>query len=170
MRLTKVLILLISISMLNACGFKMRTAVDLPEAMKKIYLQGASSKLRNAFKSYLISSKGQLVGDPKKAGIIVNILEEKIYRRSVSLSARGKSTEYQINYYLIYELRDNNDEVLVPEQTLEIIKDYYDNQVDVIAKDIEGNLMQDEIYRQAVRGMVDKARFELKKIELQPKS
>jgi len=168
MHLYKVLILLISMSILNACGFHLRSAVDLPEAMKKIYLQDASAKLQGAFKKSIRSSKGELVANPQQAGIIVNILEEEIDRRSISLSSRGKSTEYEINYYLTYELRDSEDKLLIPEQTIEIIKDYYDNQVDVIAKDIEGNLIRDEIYREAVRRMIDKARFELKKVDLQP--
>lgn len=168
MRLYKILILLICLGLLNACGFKMRGEIDLPEEMKKIYLEGASSQLKNAFSQSIRSSKGEIVSSKKQAGIIVNILEEELDRRSISLSSRGKSTEYELNYYLIYELRDDKENIVVPEKTIEIIKDYFDNQTDVIAKGIEGDIIREEIYQQAVRRIIDKTRFELKKAKLQP--
>ncbi len=170
MRLTKVIILLSCLGLLNACGFKMRGEIDLPEAMKKIYLDGASGKLQTAFRQSIKASKGTMVRSKDQAGIIINILEEEFDRRTISLSSRGRSTEFELNYYLIYELRDAEENILVPEQTVEIIKDYFDNQSDVIAKDIEGNIIRDEIYHQAVRRIIDKTRFDLKKLELKPET
>lgn len=157
------LTLVMLMAQLTACGFKFPTAVDLPKPMRKINIKGASTELRSAFATVIKRANGELVPE-KQADIVVDILEEDLEQRVVSLNSSGNSTEFELNYYVIYELHDSENNILVPEQSLEIIKDFFNNQVDVIAKDVEGNIIRGEIYQQAVQQIIDRSRFELKKI------
>ena len=161
-----ILTVLISLVMLASCGYKLRGAVDLPESMKKINIVGASTSLMTEFRKSIISSEGTIVDSGQEAGLTIKIVKERMDKRVLSLSSRGKSTEFELNYVVIYELQDPGGKLVIPEQTIEIIKDYFNDQRDVVAKSIEEGVIRNEIYRQAVRRIVDKARFELKKVEL----
>ena len=62
---------------------------------------------------------------------------------------------------LTYELVDAKGNVLSARQPIEIKREYYNNQLAVIAKDNEETVIRNEMYQQAVRTMVNRARVAL---------
>lgn len=144
--------------LLSACGFHLRGAVDLPEGLKKVYLAGASMPLREQFGKVLRAASGELAAGPESASVVVNIIGESNDQRALSLSARGRSNELELSYRLRYAVVKTDGSVLLENQPIEIKREYFNNQQDIVAKDNEQQTIRNEMLQQAVRMMVDRIR------------
>jgi LPS-assembly lipoprotein len=147
-------LVLMLVLMLTACGYHLRGAFDLPKGLKKVYLQGASTQLREQFGKTLQGSSGQLVNSAETAEIFVKVFDADIKQRSVSLSAGGRSNEFELHYHLEYDLRDAANKPLLTREPVDIRREYFNSQQDIIAKDNEEGVIRTEMYQQAVRSIL----------------
>jgi len=155
--------LLITVLFISACGYHLRGSIDLPEELKRIYVQGASGQLNKIMKKTLKSSGGTIVDKVQQAGIVVAIVKEKMDRRVLSLSSTGRANEYQITYTLNFNLLDAKGNSLTELQHLEINRDYFNDQEQILAKNIEEQIIRDEIYRKAVQSIINRSRIALER-------
>ncbi|WP_241674422.1 LPS assembly lipoprotein LptE [Candidatus Methylobacter oryzae] len=147
--------------LLSACGYHLRGAFQLPENMKKVYVEGGSEPLREQFRQIIKASSAQLGSSREGAAIVIKIFNEDFNRRVLSLSTRGKSNEFELVYRLDYELANARDTLLTERQSVEISREYYNDQQFVIAKDNEEATIRTEMYQQAVHAIVNRARVVL---------
>ncbi len=147
--------------LLSACGYHLRGAFQLPENMKKVYVEGGSESLREQFRQVIKASSAQLASSREGAAIVIKIFDEDFNRRVLSLSTRGKSNEFELVYRLDYELANAGDALLTERQPVEIRREYYNDQQFVIAKDNEEAMIRSEMYQQAVHTIVNRARVVL---------
>lgn len=160
---SKVTLLILLTLALSACGYRLQGTVDLPHEIDKVFLEGASGQLRDHFSRTLRSSPVRLVDSPAQAKLVVKTLNERLDRRVLSLNSIGKANEFELNYKYEYELLDNRGAVLARNQLVEIIREYYNDQEAVIAQAQEEQVIVSEMYRQAVRSILDRARTQLHK-------
>lgn len=151
--------------LLTACGYHLRGAIQLPEALQKIYVRGASAELTNAIARTFRSASGELVATAAEAGMILNVINEDYQRRTISIDSSGYSNEYDLVYRLTFDLLDNQGVVLISAQTIEVSRSYFNEQSSntVLSKGNEEAVLRKELYSQAVRSVIDRARAELKK-------
>lgn len=149
--------ILILALLVSACGYHLRGSLDLPKGMKNVYLEGGSAQLREQFKRAMEISSVQLSSSPENAGIIVRIFDEDSRRRVLSLSSGGIANDFELSYRFDYELLDAKNKVLTPRQPIEIKREYYNDQLAIIAKGNEEAVIRDEMYQQAVRTVVNRA-------------
>jgi len=161
----KNIFLLILIVSISACGYQLRGKIDLPEGLKSIYLQGGSSQLKKVIKKTLRSSGGQLVDAIGDAGLIIDIVKEKMDRRVMSLSSTGRANEYELIYKLDFTLLDKEGKALSKLQRIEISKHYFNNQDEVLGKNNEEEVIRDEMYRKSVQSIVNRSRIVLENLE-----
>jgi LPS-assembly lipoprotein len=133
----------------------------LPVELKKVYLVGGTAQLHEQFAQIMKASSGKLLSSPAEAGIVVKIIDEDFRRRALSLSSRGKSNEFELLYHLEYELTNSKNTVLTERVPLDIKREYFNDQQDIMAKDSEESVMRKEMYEQAVRSIVNRARVVL---------
>ena len=145
--------------LLSACGYHLRGALELPANLKNVYVEGGSAPLLDQFKQTMKSTSTQLTSSRKGAGLVIKVFNEDFSRRVLSLSSRGKSNEFELLYRLDYELANANDAKMMERQTVEIRREYYNDQQFVIAKDNEENVIRNEMYQQAVNSIVNRARM-----------
>lgn len=107
------------------------------------------------------TSSAQLVSSRKGAGIVIKIFNEDFNRRVLSLSERGKTNEFELVYHLDYEFANAADVSLMERQTVEVRREYYNDQQYIIAKDNEEAVIRNEMYQQAVQNIVNRARVVL---------
>ena len=157
--LTKKTAVLIMAFLLSACGYHLRGALELPANLKNVYVEGGSAPLLDQFKQTMKSTSTQLTSSRKGAGLVIKVFNEDFSRRVLSLSSRGKSNEFELLYRLDYELANANDAKMMERQTVEIRREYYNDQQFVIAKDNEENVIRNEMYQQAVNSIVNRARM-----------
>ncbi len=159
--LIKKSVFLIMALLLTACGYHLRGALDLPAGMNNVYLEGGSAQLRDQFNRAMEISSVPLASSPETAGIIVKIFNEDSQSRILSLGSGGTANDFELSYRFDYELVDAKNKVLSARQPIEIKREYYNNQVAVIAKSNEEAVIRNEMYQQAVRTIVNRARVAL---------
>ena len=147
--------------LLSACGYHLRGALELPAGLKNVYLEGGSGQLQEQFNSAMKTSSVGIASSPETAGMIVRIFNEDNQRRVLSLSSSGAANNFELEYRFDYELVDSQNKVLMPRQSVEIKREYYNDQVAVIAKGNEETVIRNEMYQQAVRSIVNRARVAL---------
>ncbi len=157
--------ILILFLLMSACGYHLRGSINLPEGLQKVYLQGGSAQLRNSMSSTLKSSGGKLVGNIQEAAVVIKVVKEKMRRNVLSLSSTGRANEYELNYFLDYILLNLKGKPLTKTQTIEINRDYFNDQEDILGKNNEELVIREEIYNQAVYSLVNRTRIVLEKSE-----
>jgi len=157
--------LLVSLLFMAACGYHLRGSIDLPEGLKSIFLQSASSQLKKIAKRSLRSSGGQLVNNAQQAGIVVQVVKERMDRRVLSLSSKGRANEYELTYFLDFMLLDTEGNSLAEKQKIEISRDYFNDQAEILGKNNEEGVIREEMYRQAVQSIINRSRIVLEKAE-----
>ena len=160
MLINKLVILAFAL-LLSACGYHLRGALELPAGLKNVYLAGGSSQLQEQFNSVMKLSSVPLASSPEAAGIIVKIFNEDSQRRVLSLNSAGAANDFELGYSFDYELVDSKNKVLMARQPMEIKREYYNDQLAVLAKGNEEELIRNEMYQQAVRSIVNRARVAL---------
>ncbi|MBE0471322.1 MAG: hypothetical protein IBX55_17650 [Methyloprofundus sp.] len=163
--ITKKSVVFMLMFLLTACGYHLRGAIELPEALQKIYVRGASAELSNAIAVTFRSASGELVATAAEAGMILNVINEDYQRRTISIDSSGYSNEHDLVYRLTFDLLDNQGAVLISAQTIEVSKSYFNTQSSdtVLSKGNEEAVLRKELYSQAVRSVIDRARAKLKK-------
>ena len=159
--LIKKIFILMTMVYTTACGFHLRGALDMPSGFKNVYLEGGSEKFRDQFKRVMETSSVQVTNSPANAGLIVHIFNEENKRQILSLSSGGAANEFELDYSVEYEILDANNKVLLARESFDTKREYFNNQQAVIAKDNEEMTIRDEMYQQAVRGIVNRARVAL---------
>lgn len=152
--------------LLSACGYHLRGAFELPAGLKNIFLDGGSAPLQAQFKKAMDLSSIPIAASAETAGIVIRIFDENSQRRVLSLAATGVANDFELGYQMEYEIVDGKDNVLMPRQPLEIKREYYNDQLATIAKESEETTIKNEMYLQAVRTIVNRAKSV---IEAKPK-
>ena len=156
--LTKKSVILIAALLLSACGYHLRGAFELPSGLKNVFLDGGSPQLQEQFKRAMDLSSVPLASSADKAGIIVKIANEDSQRRVLSLGSTGVANDFELGYRFDYEIVDAQNKVLLGQQPVEIKREYYNDQLAIIAKDNEEAVIRNEMYQQAVRTVVNRAK------------
>lgn len=164
MKQIKYTLLLASLLMFSACGYHLRSSLDLPKELKTVYIEGASGQLRNILKKSLRSSVAKLVNHASEAGIVIKVVKEKMRNHVLSLNASGRANEYELYYVLDFLLLDAKGNVLTETQSIEITRDYFNNQEELLGKYNEEQVIRDEMYYQAVSIMLNRSRIVLKQM------
>ena len=157
MLIKKSVIVLIAL-LLSACGYHLRGAFELPTGLKNIFLDGGSAPLQVQFKKAMDLSSIPIAGSAETAGIVIRIFDENSQRRVLSLASTGVANDFELAYRMEYEIVDAKDNVLMARQPLEIKREYYNDQLAIIAKESEEIIIKNEMYQQAVRTIVNRAK------------
>jgi LPS-assembly lipoprotein len=154
--------------LLAACGYQLRGSIALPVGMENVYLEGASEKLRTEMSQALRFSKGRLVNSPQEAGIVIKIEKETLRTRVLSVSSTGKANQFEILYTLVFDFYDPSDRLLLANQRVQSQRSYFNDQEEVLAQTNEEQLIRNEMYGQAVRSIVIRARIAMKNNQKKP--
>ena len=141
--------MLVSTLMLSACGFELRGAADL--AFKSIYIQGPNYTVSKDLRKALAINDVTIVNNAKDADLLLEFLSETYDRRILSLSGRGRVTEYELLYNLNFRIREAGSELWGPVQTIEGRRDFSYEDTQVLAKSYEETRLREDMQADAVR-------------------
>ena len=117
---------LATVLMLSACGFHLRGAADLPEAMEATLLEGVglNSDLGRALQQSIRGGGGRIVTRTDDASVVLAVQRNDMRRRVLSVDSRGKANEYELTYTLGFALRDPGGKPLLEPQTISVVRAY----------------------------------------------
>ena len=141
--------MLVSTLMLSACGFELRGAADL--AFISIYIQGPNYTVSKDLRKALAINDVTIVNNAKDADLLLEFLSETYDRRILSLSGRGRVTEYELLYNLNFRIREAGSELWGPVQTIEGRRDFSYDDTQVLAKSYEETRLREDMQADAVR-------------------
>jgi len=132
-----------------ACGFQLRGSIDAD--FNSIHVYGGSEGLnKHLIKRFKQAGIKIEIKNPEKT---LEILNDRLDKRILSLNSSGSVKEYELIYQVSYRFKSLNDS-WSNEITKEVIRDYTYDDNDRVAKELEEkNLLQDmrdEIVRSIV--------------------
>lgn len=153
------LLLLVSILLahsLQACGWHLRGSMAVDIEVPPIYLefQNASTVLRRELTQTIESTKAPLVTDVSEAELILVIHAENRGRRVLSVDLGGNVSEYELQYELVYSVRDNAGEVLIANERTTQQRNYRFDDTEVLASGEEERKLFDFMRRTAIQAVM----------------
>jgi len=149
------LLLLLTVSLLTACGFHLRGDAGMP--FEKLHLRVADPGtlfIRDLRRS-LEASKVVLVGTAEQADVVLEIASEVPEKQILTLGGTGRVNEFRLTYRVSFRAFDLQQQDWIPAEEIALRRDYSYDDTKVLAKEAEENLlyksMRSEMVQQIVR-------------------
>lgn len=148
---------------LSACGFHLRNKLALPADVPAVKVESAVrySELVKLLNRGLRSSGAMVVeedeaapGDvsvdeaPRVATASLKIRSERWGDMPIAIDARGRAQEYSLRYAVVFTFLRPDGSVLVPEQAIEMSRDYVSQPNDATGTTTEREILADELRRE----------------------
>lgn len=150
--------LILLISVLNGCGFKLRSAQPLPEGISQIYVMAAQqySPLKRTLQEYLtLYQIPYVLKEPaqmQQQTVGLYLLPDSLDRRLLSLFSTGQVAEYELVLTIRFQVVFPGKEAQSFE--FDVTREYQDDPDAILAKSRELDLVLSELRQQAVDRMV----------------
>lgn len=137
---------------LVACGFHLQGAFVAPAGMERTFIATGDrySPFYRALRSELRAAGVELSDSASDATATFTVSFDDTAQRVLSVSARNVPTEYEVYYTITYGLESGPD-ILLPQQTLTLTRDYTYDSTLVLGKAREEELLRDAIVDDLVR-------------------
>ena len=155
--MTRFLLALVLTTTLAGCGFHLRNKLMLPAdaAAVKVVSTAPYSELAKLLRRGLQSS-GAVVADADSVddstdGVPVaqlQVVSERWGDLPIAIDAQGRAQEYSLRYAVIFVFRREDGSVLVPQQVIELSRDYVSPPTDATGTTTEREILADELRRE----------------------
>jgi LPS-assembly lipoprotein len=135
---------LIGLALLFAgCGFHLEGRVALPQPIRRPYIQAADqqSDFFQSLRRQMLISGAHPVDSPNQATAVVDILEDAVTRRVLTVSAQNRPVEYQVTYTVRFAVTAGGRELLPPQQ-VSAMRSYSFDETLLLAKEHEQAILQ----------------------------
>lgn len=162
-RMLLAIILVISFVLLtSACGFKLRGAVEIPPELNPMFIQPPQGSLVQAqIVQQLQGSQVRLAARPQDARVIIRIGNEERSSRVVAVDRDGKVLAYELHYRVAFDAVAPDGKQLVTSQTLDVVRSYDNPDVQVLGKQLEGELIFQDMIEDAANRILNRLRAAL---------
>ncbi|MGI9878303.1 LPS assembly lipoprotein LptE [Vibrio chagasii] len=144
----KVTIVVLTVSLLSACGFHLRGDYSVPEELNKISVTSYDqySTFTRMMKSQLRMSDVEIV-PPAENTPNLHIISESVGERTLSLYQNTRAAEIELTFYASYR-------VTIPDLgsktfSTSVTRSYLDNPLTALAKSVERDMIEDEMRKLA---------------------
>ncbi len=144
---TRWLIVLGLLLICSACGFKLRTAFDLPQELQTLNVTGGEANLNNKVIRVLTAAS---VDINKDAAITLKLLNSELSRRVAAVDADAKPSEYELRRQLTYQLFDAEDVPISAPQQVSVVRSYAFAPEQIAAKQQEEDVLTTEMLDELV--------------------
>lgn len=150
-RLLKLSFLLGLAVWLAGCGFHLRRGVALPPSMQRIHLSVAGNGDLQRNLARALRNAGVTVEEAAGPGIAeMNVSRASFSNDRLNLSGGARITEYSVQYEVAFDVKDAAGDVLLPEQTIRMSREYSYDATNAVGNDaqveaIQGSLVDDTV-------------------------
>ena len=141
---------------LSACGFHLRNSVSLPQGLGalRVVTTDPYSPLGDSLAQALERAGATPAGDGTDKVASLNILSEHWGDTPLSVDAFGRSQEYTLRHAVIFEMRAADDTILVPQQAIELTRDYISSPTRSLGTSGEREILAAELQREMVAAIL----------------
>ena len=157
-KIVQMILIAVCVSLLTGCGIRLKGTGAVPASNKRIYVSGipAYSPFARELQNRVEVSGGVIANKVDEFDLHLHVLDQRRTRRELSLSQRGKANEYELTFEIVFEVVDKDNYQLMPEQTISITRDYFNQQLRVLGKANEEDTIWQEIYKTAVNNFLQR--------------
>ena len=141
---------------LAGCGFHLRNKLALPEDTPPVQVVSTTPfselatilerNLRNA--GALVVTREQLQAEPGMAVARLDIVSERWGDLPIAIDDQGRAQEFSLRYATIFAFRLADGTELVPQQAVELSRDYVSPPEDATGTSTEREILADELRRE----------------------
>ena len=135
---------------LSACGFHLRNKIALPEDLGPVLVTSTTqySPLADAVATGLEHS-GAIAADADAKDVArLEILSERWGDLPIALDAQGRAQEFSLRYAVVFAFRRADGSMLVPQQVVELSRDYVSPPMDATGTTTEREVLANELRRE----------------------
>lgn len=158
--LNRVIPLLLLLSLLSGCGFHLRGSGEdgiLPASLQRVSIEG------DRFSPFIVELRRQLEA---RGAVLANdgqatrlrITKQSFRERNVSVGADGNVREKEIFLLVEFDLRDSANKVIAPSQTITLVRDYFNDERQILGQNSEAGVLRKEMTRSAVQRLLSRLR------------
>ena len=137
-------------ALLTGCGFHLRNALNLPENLGPVRVVAGDpySALADNLAEGLQTAGAQAAPAGAETGVAtLRIVSEQWADTPISHDQFGRAQEFSLRYAVIFSMRRADGSAAVPQQAVELARDYLAPAVDSIGKASERELLVRELQR-----------------------
>lgn len=141
----KFLIVVIGISVLTSCGFKLRGSYDLPHSIRTLHITESAqfNPLIKVVETRLKQNNVTIIDKFNQQTSVLTIMPEQFQRQTLSLLPNGQIAEYKLVYLVNYQLQQPNKTPL--SFRFELTREFQDDPNNALAKERERELILSEL-------------------------
>jgi LPS-assembly lipoprotein len=142
---------------LAACGFQLRGSASVPEALKTLYIQGVNTQQDEfgvELKRTLVRNGIRVVDDYEEGAALFTVLENRFQRHVLSVGSDAKVREYEVETWVVYQVSDENGELIGDKQRVEARRDYQFDRGQILAMDEQERVLRDDLNKQMVQSIL----------------
>ncbi len=156
--MTRYLIALILATTLTGCGFHLRNRLALPADLPSVKVESQTrySELVKLLNRSLRASGATVVGEDGTPGkgkddpglARLQIRSERWGDLPIAIDAQGRAQEYSLRYAVVFAFLRPDGSAVVPEQAVELSRDYVSPPEDATGTTTEREILADELRRE----------------------
>jgi LPS-assembly lipoprotein len=154
--MTRILLAALLALALSACGFQLRDAVSLPQGLGPLRIVAADpySPLADSLAQALERAGATPASASTDKVATLQILSEGWGDMPLSVDAFGRSQEFTLRHAVVFVMRAADDTVLVPQQSIELTRDYISSPTRSIGTGGEREILAAELQREMVSAIL----------------
>ncbi|MBB6599136.1 LPS assembly lipoprotein LptE [Luteimonas sp. MC1825] len=135
---------------LPACGFHLRDALSLPADLDRVRViaQDPYSALAQSLSRSLERAGIEVPAGDSPGASVLRIHSEQWESQPLSVDQFGRAQEYTLRYASVFSLVDGEGGTLVPQQVIELSRDYVSLPQDSTGSESERELLSRELQRE----------------------
>lgn len=144
---------LLAVTVLPGCGFHLRNALTLPPGLEDIKVSAGDpySALARSLERSLEHAGVNVISGEDSAGAYaasLDIQSERWAATPLAVDQFGRAQEFALRYAVVFRLRSADGDVMVPQQAVELSRDYVSTPDDATGVDSERELLTIEMQRE----------------------
>ena len=135
---------------LSACGFHLRNKIALPADLGPVRVTSTTpySPLAESLATGL-KHAGAIPAEPDAKNVAqLQVLSERWGDLPISIDAFGRAQEFSLRYAAVFVFRRADGSILVPQQVVELSRDYVSPPINVTGTTTEREVLADELRRE----------------------
>ncbi|MFV8783560.1 LPS assembly lipoprotein LptE [Microbulbifer sp. SA54] len=144
----------------TACGWHLRGAPKNfpPGSTLYITTEDPHSDIAESISRLLQTSGLPLAEEPAQADFLLTIHREIEKKRTVSVDAKGRASEYELTTSAEYSVRDSSGRQLLTEARADVYRTLEWNDGEVVSKGEEERILREEMRRELISRIIDRLR------------
>jgi LPS-assembly lipoprotein len=131
---------------LAACGFQLQGRAALPKNITAVYVDARDeqSDFVHSIRKSLVASGVQLAAQRQGAPQVIEVLEDIVEERVLSVSARNVPREYELTHRVRFNVR-SGDNLLVENEEIRAVRDVTFDETQLLAREREQEILRDAL-------------------------